>query len=116
MVLYIMKAKIFVCFEQQKLQSDVALSFLLGGQWVLWGVGDRELGGDGIGSSGGAGSGNDEDDGGNGVIVPTTETSKHTYFLQLALQHGFPFGRVPLLNELFFHHMRKPIYYHPGNR
>ena len=51
------------------------------------------------GGNGGGGVGDVEEEGSaGGLIVPTTETSKHTFFLQLALQHGFPFGQYSILS------------------
>ena len=82
---------------------------------MLWGMGDTAGGGAGGemqpqlqssgsggngGGNGGGGVGDVEEEGsGGGLIVPTTETSKHTFFLQLALQHGFPFGQYPPSNK-----------------
>ena len=81
---------------------------------MLWGIGETGGGGAGgdmqpqLQSSGSGGGGNgggnggggvgdvEEEGSGGGLIVPTTETSKHTFFLQLALQHGFPFGQFPI--------------------
>ena len=56
---------------------------------MVWGAGELGAGNE-IPSPNGSGGG--EEDEGSGLIVPTTETSKHTFFLQLALQHGIPFG------------------------
>ena len=66
-----------------------------GGQWYLWGEG--QMSAEQLAESHQQQQQQEEESGGGGggggLTIPTPETIKQSYFLQLALNNGFPFGK-----------------------